>query len=64
MSNQITSLKGKRVMRYDSYSGEYWYGTIISETANSYIVVPDDDLRPTIKWSKVDCEIVKERNNK
>ena len=51
--------KGKRVMRYDAYSGESWHGTIISETANSYIVVPDDDIRPTIKWNKTDCEIAK-----
>lgn len=53
--------KGKRVMRYDAYSGEPWHGTIISETANSYVVVPDDDVRPTVRWDKVDCELAKER---
>ena len=56
--------KGKRVMRYDAYSGELWYGTIISETANSYIVVPDDDIRPTVRWQKADCELPKERIEK
>ena len=54
--------KGKRVQRYDAYSGEIWCGTIIAETANSYIVVPDDDVRPTVRWDKVDCELAIERS--
>lgn len=38
---------------------ETFDGTVIEETVNYYIVVPDDDLMLTVRWNKKRCDIIK-----
>jgi hypothetical protein len=35
------------------------YGSVIDQTETHYIVVPDDDVRPTVKWSKDRCDVLR-----
>jgi len=34
------------------------YGTVINETETHYIVIPDDDIRPSLKWLKFKCDLL------
>lgn len=33
------------------------YGSVIDQTETHYIVIPDDDVRPTVKWLKFKCDV-------
>lgn len=35
------------------------YGSVIDQTETHYIVVPDDDVRSTVKWSKGRCDVLR-----
>jgi len=37
---------------------EEFHGSVIQETHYSYLVIPDDNLTGTARWSKKCCEIV------
>lgn len=35
------------------------YGSVIDQTKTHYIVIPDDDVRPTVKWLKEKCDVLR-----
>ena len=34
------------------------YGSVIGQTETHYIVIPDDDVIPSVKWSKFKCDVL------
>lgn len=35
------------------------YGSVIDQTESHYIVIPDEDIRPTAKWLKSKCDVLR-----
>lgn len=35
------------------------YGSVIDQTETHYIVIPDDDVRPSVKWPKFKCDVLR-----
>ena len=47
-------------VRYWNYSAdEKEDGTVIDVTKTDYVVIPDVDIRPTVRWPKMDCEVLR-----
>ena len=47
-----------RVRFYPTDTDETFDGTVIEETKYSYLVVPDDHLAGTVRWSKKCCDVI------
>jgi len=48
-----------RVRHYNAFIDEREDGTVIDTTANTYLVIPDYDLQMTVRWAKVDCDVLR-----
>ena len=48
-----------RVRHYNAFTDEREDGTVIDTTANTYLVIPDYNLQMTVRWSKVDCDVLR-----
>jgi hypothetical protein len=65
MKNNIDNKKNEldkpliRIKHYNSETGKVEFGTVLDVTLNTYLVVPDFKLSITVRWSKVNCDIVK-----
>ena len=55
--NQIISPVRVRHWNYDADEQED--GTVIDQTKTHYVVVPDDDIMPPVRWYKKDCEVLR-----
>ena len=45
-----------RVKHYNDSSGEVENGSVIDETLNTYLVIPDYNLAITVRWDKMNCD--------
>jgi hypothetical protein len=48
-----------RVRHYNAFTDEREDGTVIDTTANTYLVIPDYNLNMTVRWAKVDCDVLR-----
>lgn len=48
-----------RVRHYNAFTDEREDGTVIDTTANTYLVIPDYNPQMTVRWSKVDCDVLR-----
>jgi len=48
-----------RVRHYNAFKDEREDGTVIDTTANTYFVIPDYNLQITVRWAKVDCDVLR-----
>lgn len=48
-----------RVRNYNEETGETEYGTVIDATLNTYLVIPDYNLSMTVRWDKMNCDVLR-----
>ena len=49
-----------RVRNYNEETGETEDGTVIDATLNTYLVIPDYNLNMTVRWDKVNCDVLRQ----
>jgi len=47
-----------RVRHYNAFTDDLEDGTVIDTTLNTYLVIPDYNLQKTVRWAKVDCDVL------
>lgn len=47
------------VRNYNEETGETEDGTVIDETLNTYLVIPDYNLQMTVRWEKMNCDVLR-----
>jgi hypothetical protein len=48
-----------RVRNYNEETGETEDGTVIDATLNTYLVIPDYNLQMTVRWDKMNCDVLR-----
>lgn len=48
-----------RVRNYNDETGETEDGTVIDATLNTYLVIPDYNLQMTVRWDKMNCDVLR-----
>jgi hypothetical protein len=48
-----------RVRHYNAFTDDLEDGTVIDTTLNTYLVIPDYNLQKTVRWAKVDCDVLR-----
>jgi penicillin V acylase-like amidase (Ntn superfamily) len=49
-----------RVRNYNEETGETEDGTVIDDaTLNTYLVIPDYNLQMTVRWNKMNCDVLR-----
>lgn len=48
-----------RVRNYNEETGETEDGTVIDATLNTYLVMPDYNLGITVRWDKMNCDVLR-----
>lgn len=48
-----------RVRNYNEKTGETEEGTVIDATLNTYLVIPDYNLQMTVRWDKMNCDVLR-----
>lgn len=48
-----------RVRNYNEETGETEDGTVIDATLNTYLVIPDYNLSMTVRWDKMNCDVLR-----
>lgn len=54
-----TDVPAVRVRNYNAFTDEREDGTVIDATLNTYLVIPDYNLQMTVRWAKVDCDVLR-----
>jgi hypothetical protein len=52
-------VRALRVRHYNAFTDERENGTVIDTTLNTYLVIPDYNLQMTVRWAKVDCDVLR-----
>lgn len=47
-----------RVRNYNNETSEVEDGTVIEATLNTYLVIPDYNLSMTVRWDKMNCDVL------
>ena len=50
---------GVRVRNYNEETGKTEHGTVIDATLNTYLVIPDYNLSMTVRWDKMNCDVLR-----
>lgn len=48
-----------RVRNYNEETDETEDGTVIDITLNTYLVIPDYNLQMTVRWDKLNCDVLR-----
>lgn len=48
-----------RVRNYNNETGETEDGKVIDATLNTYLVIPDYNLQITVRWDKMNCDVLR-----
>ena len=48
-----------RVRNYNEETSEVEDGTVIEATLNTYLVIPDYNLSMTVRWDKMNCDVLR-----
>lgn len=54
-----TEVPAVRVRNYNEETGETENGTVIEATLNTYLVIPDYNLSMTVRWDKMNCDVLR-----
>ena len=48
-----------RVRNHNEETGETEEGTVIDATLNTYLVIPDYNILITVRWNKMNCDVLR-----
>tara|TARA_R110002012_G_scaffold310735_1_gene519195 strand:+ start:525 stop:938 length:414 start_codon:yes stop_codon:yes gene_type:complete len=58
-SENCAEVPAVRVRNYNEETGDTELGTLIDATLNTYLVIPDYNLSMTVRWDKMNCDVLR-----